>query len=65
MSTKTTMPKPTRPFTVWMKRATSETTGQQFLDLVTREYRESRSCDAGKVISGVGRGFTLLRNARK
>lgn len=48
-----------------MTRATSETTGQQFLDLVTQEYRESRSCDAGKVISGVGRGFTLLRNARK
>lgn len=47
-----------------MTRATSETTSQQFLDLVTREYRESRSCDAGKVISGVGRGFTLLRNAR-
>lgn len=48
-----------------MKRATSKPSGQQFIDLVTREYRESRSCDAGKVISGVGRGFTLLRNARK
>ena len=54
-----------RPFTVWMRRAQSETTGLRFLDLVTQEYRESRSFVPQKVVGGVGRGFTLLRNARK
>jgi hypothetical protein len=48
-----------------MRRAQSETTGPRFLDLVTQEYRESRSFVPQKVIGGVGRGFTLLRNARK
>lgn len=59
------MDAPARPFSVWMKRATDEYTGTHFLDRVTREYRGTHDLDAQKVISGVGRGFSLLRNARK
>lgn len=54
-----------RPFTLWMQQAKDEQTGEQFLEHVTRGFREARHFDALKVFSGVGRGFTLLRNARK
>lgn len=54
-----------RPFTLWMQRAKDKRTGRQFLDHVTRGFRDTRHFDAQKVFNGVGRGFTLLRNARK
>ena len=54
-----------RPFTAWMKRVEDKNTRALFLDHVTRDYRESRDLNPQKVISGVGRGFVLLRNARK
>lgn len=54
-----------RAFTVWMKRVRDKTTRALFLDHVTRAYRESRELNPQKVISGVGRGYVLLRNARK
>jgi hypothetical protein len=54
-----------RPFTAWMKRVEDKTTRALFLDHVTRDYRESRDLNPQMVISGVGRGFALLRNARK
>jgi hypothetical protein len=54
-----------RPFTVWMKRARDGDAGTRFLDQATRPYREGRAFDPRNVVSGVARGFTLLRNARR
>jgi hypothetical protein len=54
-----------RPFTVWMKLARDGVAGTRFLDHATRPYREGRAFNPEDVLSGVGRGFTLLRNARK
>jgi hypothetical protein len=58
----TTIP---RPFTVWVKLARDEDAGARFLDHATRPYREGRAFEPEDVLSGVGRGFTLLRNARR